>query len=124
MSNFTPLVKTTYEFDGDTIQVWFSRLNRKDMLKILPSFAKIQQSKDDAEKGDEMSVEYVANINDVLNEVAELIPKYIRKFEGLNDTDGKPITIETVVDEMYFSTLLSELIIDIIKQSGVPSGKE
>ncbi len=116
MSNFTPLVKREYEFDGDVIQVTFARLNRKDMVNVLPSFIKIKN----AEKESDLFLE---GINDVLNDLADLIPIYVKTFEGLNDAEGNVITIETVVNEMYFSKLSTMIAMDLIKESGVPSGE-
>ncbi len=116
MSNFTPLVKREYEFDGDTVHVTFSRLRRKDMLTVLPSFMELK----DAE---EHSTEWSDGINSVLNILAEIMPKYVKELKGLLDAEGDLITIETVSEEMYFMKLSAMIAMDLIKESGVPEGE-
>jgi len=117
MSNFTPLVSKEYEFDGDKVVVSFTRLRRKDMLKVLPAFKKIQDS--NQVEGEPMTEGFAEGINDILNDVAELIPNYVKEFTGLYDTDSTPITIETVVNELYFAKLSGMIVTDLIKESGV-----
>jgi len=117
MSNFTPLVDKEYEFDGDTIKVTFSRLLRKDMLNVLPAFLSLSK----AEEGGEV---YTESINEVLNNIADILPGYVKEFSGLNDSKGDPIDIETVVNEMYFMRLCSLIALDVIAESGVPGGNE
>ena len=116
MSNFTPLVERTYEFDGDTVAISFSRLNRKDMMNVLPVFQELK----DAEEG---KAEHTEGINNVLNALADLIPTYVKKISGLFDSDGAEISIETIVNEMYFMKLSSMIAMDLIKESGVPEGE-
>ena len=115
MSNFTPLVNKQYEYDGDTIHVTFSRLLRKDMLNVLPAFLRLN-------KAEEGSDEYAEGINDVLNEIADILPGYVKEFTGLNDTEGNAIDIDTVVNEMYFMRLCSLIALDVIAESGIPQG--
>ncbi len=117
MSNFTPLVKKQYEFDGDTVHVSFSRLSRKAMLDVLPSFNKLNS----AEKG---TPEFSEGVNDVLNTLADALPSCVKTVSGLKDTDGSDIVIQQIVDEMYFMVLLSEITMDLIRESGVPGGKD
>lgn len=120
MSNFTPLVEKTYEFDGDTVLVKFSRLRRKDMIKILPAFAKVREAQEEQAEDEPMSEAFAEGVNDVLNDVAELIPGYVKSFNGLKDSAGGAIDIDTVVSEMYFSRLSGMIVMDMIKESGVP----
>ena len=117
MSNFTPTVSKEYEFDGDTVNVVFSRLLRKDMLTVLPAFLKLNKAEEDSD-------EYRDGINGILNNLAEVLPNYVSKMEGLNDADGVAITIDQVVNEMYFMQLCAMIVLDLIKESGVPGGKD
>ena len=71
MSNFTPLVNKEYEYDGDNISITFSRLLRKDMLNVLPAFLKLN-------KAEEGSEEYGEAVNEVLNNIADVLPGYVK----------------------------------------------
>ena len=117
MSNFTPLVEKEYEFDGDTVKVLFSRMLRKDMLTVLPTFLKLS-------KAEEGTDEFNLLINDVLNTLVDILPGSIKSLEGLTDSKGEPISIETVTSEMYFMQLTVMIAMDLIKESGVPGGKD
>jgi len=116
MSNFTPLVNKEYQFDGDTVKVQFRRLNRKDMLAAMPAFKKLR----DAETEDENN----EAINDLLNDIADLLPNYVISLEGLTDADNGEVTIETVVNEMYFMRLCALIAVDVMKESSVSGGNE
>ncbi len=115
MSNFTPLVEREYDFDGDHIKVTFARLTRKDMLASMPAFLKL-------DKAEEGSDDYNAAINDVLNNISDSMPNYIRSFEGLTNAEGEQITIDTVVNEMYFMVLCAQIATDMMKESSVTGG--
>jgi hypothetical protein len=117
MSNFTPLVSKTYEFDGDSIEVSFSRLKRKHMIAAMPGIKRLQDAQE-AEDGDA-----IANaINEILEKVIDNIPEYVQSFKGLADVEGRPIEIKTVVDEMYFVKLCSQLALDMIQSSSAAGG--
>ena len=116
MSNFTPLVNKTYEFDGDTVNVQFRRLNRKHMLAAMPAFKKLR----DAEGSDDNTHEA---INDLLNDIADLLPEYVTTFEGLNDANNNVVGIETVINEMYFMRLCALIAVDVMRESSVSGGK-
>ena len=110
MSNFTPLVEKTYEFEGDTIKVLFSRLKREDMLSIMPDVQR--------RMSEDREIKNLATAN-ILNKLLGVLPKYIKEFEGLSDKDGKAVTPEIVSDEMYFIELSTSIIMDIISESVV-----
>ena len=109
MSNFTPLVSKTYEFEGDTVRVEFKRLKRKHMLNAIPALKRLQES-----DGDEAQLE---KVNEFVNEIIDVIPEYIEVFDGLLDNQGQPITIETVIDDFYFLKLASQISMDMVKES-------
>ncbi len=115
MSNFTPLVTKTYDFDGDKVTVIFARLKRKDMLAVLPAYKRLNDA-------DENSAEKAEAINDILNGIADSLPGYVKELTGLNDSKGNAITIETVVDEMYFMKLSSLIAADMMAESSIPGG--
>lgn len=115
MSNFTPLVERTYEFEGDSVKIIFSRLRRKDMLAAMPAFKKMVDAGEDAELKS-------SAINDVLNIIAEVLPEYVQVVEGLKDSEGNDIGIKTIADEMYFMGLCAKIATDIMGESSVPGG--
>jgi len=117
MSNFTPTVNKQYTFDGDTVNIVFSRLLRKDMLTVLPTFLKLNKSEEDSDERGEL-------VNEVLNKLADVLPNYIKEMDGLNDSEGNSISIDSVVNEMYFMQLSAQIAMDLIKESGVPGGKD
>jgi len=117
MSNFTPLVTKEYDFDGDHIKVTFSRLTRKHMLAAMPAFKRMADS-------DEDSPERIEVINDVLNDIVDVIPKYVKSFDGLNDAEGNHIGIEIVINDMYFMRLAVLIASDMMRESSVPGGNE
>jgi hypothetical protein len=115
MSNFTPLVTKEYDFDGDKVKVTFSRLLRKDMLNVMPAFAKLNAAGEGSRDHDDA-------VNDILNGLADSLPHCVKSFTGLNDSTGSPISIETVVGEMYFMRLCVLISMDVVKESGAPKG--
>ena len=119
MSNFTPLVEQEFNFEGDVIKVSFSRLTRKDMLAAMPAFKKLNDIKSEDEKDPRVA----EAMNELLNSVADNIPKYVKSFTGLNDADGNSIDIETVCSEYYFSKLAVNIAASILLASSAQEGK-
>lgn len=116
MSNFTPLVAKQYEFDGDKIHIKFSRLKRKDMLKLMPSIQKMQNTDDDVRKGEAIA--------EMVNEGLTFLPEYVKEINGLVDAEGNPIGIDVVADDMYFMQLAAEIIRDIMSESSLSLGAD
>ena len=116
MSNFTPLVTQEFEFEGDKIIVVFSRLKRKHMLAAMPAFKRIT----DAEDNEEIKQEA---ISDVLNIVVDFLPEYVTSFEGLNDAEGNPVTIQMVCEEFYFMHLVAQIAMSMLSTSSGKEGK-
>lgn len=114
MSNFTPMVTKEYEFDGDTVKVVFSRLNRKDMLSAMPAFKRLRDA-----DGEDANNEAV---NDLLNDIADLLPQYVKSIEGLVDAEGNAVSIDVVVNEMYFMRLCALIAVDVMRESSATGG--
>ena len=117
MSNFTPLVNKEYEFDGDAIKVTFARLKRKHMMSSLPAMSKLANAR--MNKDDPVTDEQQEAINEILNNLADILPQYVQEFSGLTDTNGAPISIETVVEDMYFMRLCAMIAMDVVRESSV-----
>ena len=116
MSKFSLTDKFETTFEGDVIHVVMSKLKRKDYLKITP-FVKI----------DEVTKEVKMSFNDeqtFLDVAADLLPTYVENFDGLKDDNGKPIEVKTVVEHVYFLKLTSELVSQLMKNSGLQEEDE
>ena len=133
MSNFTPLVQKEYEFDGDTITMHFRRLKRKDMLAIMPRLKKFEDSQRESkalEKSDDADAVSAAaesvneSLGDLVDALSAKVPEYTEHFEGLIDSEGHPIGIKTVCEELYFMRLCVKLCMDMIQESTVTGGKD
>ncbi len=110
MSNFTPTVPFSVEFEGDTITMDLRRLSRKGMMTLSP---------------------YVTGKVGALDEMAildvsvNLLPGHITNFKGLKTETGEDITVAQMVEESYFLMLMSEIISKLFEVSsmGVKGGK-
>lgn len=119
MGNFTKVIETSFEFDGDTISVTMNRLKRKDALSIAPFL------KQDDETGEtKMSFEDNLKFMDV---AAELLPKYLKRMGGLF-IEGEELTIkefepsnkelaDNFIGDVYFIEIISEIIGFLISES-------
>ena len=107
MSQFTPLVSYETEFEGDRITMNLRRLQRKDMQKLTP----YMHAEDGGTKitfSDQMEFSNMA---------MDLLPVYVSNFQGLTNSAGEPMSIESIIDEVYFSSLLQELVVEIFSIS-------
>lgn len=98
MGNFTPKVKFTTEFDGDTISMELARLKRKHVVALSP-FMK----ESDAEGNTTMSFEDQAKFAEALTGV---LPEVVFNFSGVTTSDGQPVSLETVISEAYYNGLV------------------
>ena len=117
MGQFTKLVKRTFEFDDEKVTVTFARLRRKDMMKIVPLVAKLNQEKPDGDNAVSIAEHFLGDFSDRLVD-------YIKEINGLTDASNEPVTIETVVDEAYFTPLLVDIAEAMVEESLPPSKKK
>ena len=120
MSGFTKEAKKTYQFDGDDVEVVYSNLTRGDMMKLSPLLPKLKKDKNgDPAKDkdgnvivdDEFGAEESLKMMEVGGDVMLL---RIKSMSGLIDSDGKKIPIKTMLSEMYFKDLASEILKDMM----------
>jgi hypothetical protein len=114
MSNFTPLVTKTLQFEGEEVKVTFARLKRKHMLQLIPHFLKYKEDADT-----ETKMQLFAPIIDVIGDHA---PEYIRSIDGVTTAEGEPVSIVDVVEGAYFLDLFADIIVSMIEAS-TPKGK-
>lgn len=115
MSNFTPLVKRKFVFEGDDVSVTFSRLKRKHMLKMLPKFIAIKDNLKET-----TDVELLAPL---IDEFGDKAVDYIRSIEGLKDANGEDVTITEVIENAYFLEFFADIMMAMIEESLGPSKK-
>jgi len=111
MSNFTPLVKQEFEFQGDAVKITYSRLKRAEMLKVLPLMTSL--------KGEDTEQSVV---HEILELLIESLPNYVESFSGLTDAEGNDVEIGTVCDEFYFLPLAAQIALQMIKDSSATEG--
>lgn len=113
MSNFLPLVKKEYKFQGDTIEVSFNLLSRNQMMSLLPLMPK--------EQGEELSLESQSALMEVS---MEALKDNVKDFTGLKDRNGSAIEFKDAVEQAYFTTLMTEITMDMFNESMVEEEKE
>jgi len=112
MSNFTPSVKCSFEFEGDTVLVTLARLKRKDLVKLAP-----YMDAGDAE-GNMGGMDAIQ----LLDFSSALLPEYIKSFSGLRTADGNELTFEQIAGEAYFQSLIADLVQRLFEISNMGKG--
>ena len=106
MSKFTKSLVETFDFDGDKVTITFKRLKRKHLIALSPHMT----TSGDIEFKDQVKF---------MDAAAEVLPDIIESMTGLVDADGNALTVEEMVDEMYFVPLVSDLMGKVMEQSFV-----
>ena len=118
MSNFTPRIKNTFDFEGDTIKVVMSRLRRKHMVVLMPFMSQ-----------DGLALEFT-DVPAFLEAAAEVLSDCIVSFNGLTDADGTSITQESdlfeeeVLGGLYFMGLVQEMMGALLEASFIGEADE
>ena len=100
MSKFTKRHEFAFDFDGDKVTAKLSTMEYPDMLRL----------QSEAAVGENRGARFI--------EVArEVTPKYVTDFSGLTDDEGKPLSYDAVVNEVYFAELLREVIGKLVEIS-------
>ncbi len=120
MSNFTPSVFYTTEFEGDSVSMTITRLKRKTIMKLIPLFTDVDL--EDFKKGrDEINADAMVKVLDV---VSDELPKYVHDFTGLTDSEGKQLKFKDIVDEMYFLSLVIDIFSKMMEMSSIGDPKK
>ena len=107
MSNFTKDILFTTEFEGDTVSLKLARLKRKDMMLLSPHMPN---------EGENVGAVQSMDLMDV---AMSLLPKYVSEFKGPKDSDGMPLTLEEIMEEMYFLELISRIVTKLFEASNM-----
>jgi len=119
MSKFTKQFRTTYNFEGDVVNVTMTRLKRKDAIKLAPFM-----TEPDEDGKVTMALEDSMKFADAANVI---LVNCITEFEGLKDAGGNALSKEDVFgaeSEAYFMSLTSEIISDLMDASFVGADDE
>lgn len=95
MSGYVRETKYSGAFEGKPVTATLAPLTFKDALRLEGT-----EVKDDAE---------VAAL------LADILPAYVKTFEGVSDADGNPMTIAEVCGSAYFGTLIVDIGWHLIK---------
>jgi len=103
MSNFTPSVTYKTEFDGGEVLAVMRRLKMSAAVSLSPYLEKT--------KGGEVTLSF-SKQSELSKVLSEVLTGHIITLE-LKDADGKPVTLETVLEESYFQALVYDLMTEL-----------
>lgn len=109
MSNFTPTVKESIEFDGDTVQLVLRRLKIKHSMMLA---SHIRTS-------DGNTVMNFAEFTEMAEKAGQILPDCVVSMTGLTGTDGTPLAISDILSEAYFQELIVGILTKLILHSSV-----
>ena len=112
MSKYTPLVKKSYPFEGDTVTVLFKRLTRAQMLQLTPFLP----DSEDAVMSNEENIL-------LMDETTKCLKDNIAENSGLKDPDGNALDLKDCIDDSYFMGLASLISADMMTESMVNAKK-
>lgn len=92
MSKYIRSAVESFEFDGDTIKVTLKPVLFADVLRFNSIDIKDENAEIEATKI-----------------VAEMLPKYVEKIEGLTDAGGNPIEVGELCTVAYFARLAADI---------------
>jgi len=113
MSKYTRATYFDIDFEGDIINVSMLRIKRADFMKMAPHI----KTNDDGDVVMSMSDKL-----EFMDLIADMLPKYVQKFDGLKTEEGEVLTLKEILDESYFIDILTTLVERLFASSGL--GKE
>lgn len=107
MSKFLKTCRNIFEFDGDKVEVVAERLKKDDVLTMNSFGAMVDGTYTvDGTKSKEMAAF-----------TSDLLKKRVKSFSGLTDGNGEPVTLDDVLSEMYFTSLVDDILVFILDSS-------
>lgn len=107
MSKYIRSIKKEFDFDGDKVVVTMRPILFEDTIR----FNSLPLIEVDGKK--------TLSEIEVLTLLADILPKYIEKLDGLIDSNGDKIEIGELCSASYFAPLMSQIGGALI-QSGTP----
>ena len=101
MGNFTPVVKESLDFDGDSIEVVFKRLKNKQQLLLIPHINEKEEQ--------DIKLRF-KGFSDLAIVASQILPENIVSMRGLKSADGNELSISDIIEEAYFSPLIVRII--------------
>jgi len=120
MSKFTKSITRTFQFQGNEVMIVMDRMKRKDAMKLMPYIG--EPTKD--ENGETVVKMKFQDQMQMLDACGDMLPKYIKRINGLLDADGNEIDKDTFCDESYFMELQGEAIQELMNASFMASADE
>lgn len=104
MSKFLKTIEFKTEFEGDQVVATLTPLSFEDALRyedleVVPE--------DDSERAKSIAHSKVSTM--IAQTLAGFLPKYCLELKGLNDAEGKVLTIHEVCANAYFGPLIIEM---------------
>jgi len=107
----------SFSFDGDTVTVQAQRLKQQDMAE-LAGFLDYAAKQAEALGPEERAKGTVTlSVRDMfgsdqgfMNAARDVLPRRVTQLTGLTDEEGQPLTLEDIIEEVYFMPLLSEVL--------------
>ena len=115
MSDYLPTVSKTYEFQGDTVSATFKRMTRRQMMAISPLLPATANGTPVEQSQQEQFA--------LMDAAIEALAENVESFKGIKDMEGRGMDFEEVKDQAYFTSLLSEMAMDLITESMVQEKK-
>lgn len=107
MSGFTPDFKHEVEFDGDKVTFVLRRLKRSHMQVLAPY---IKTNADG-----EMKLTFPETM-ELMGAATQVLPDVVKSMEGLT-IQGRPATLDEILDETYFMNFLGGVMGVLIQNS-------
>jgi len=111
MSNYTPSMTLTTEFEGDSVVIKLRRIKRTHVMSMMPYMKRLPGT-DDFEPDE-------SKFSEMFDTICSWIEEYIESITGLVDTENNPININTIIEEQYFFPLLQEIAMKLLNSRGV-----
>lgn len=122
MSKFLKTVSKTYTFQGDTITASFKRLTRAQMMAITPLSPKVIGKNEDGPIIEEQTTgQQVAFMEVTIGALKDNVVTF--ESGELVDENDQPMEFEDIVEEAYFTQLVSEMTKDLLSESMVDEKK-
>ena len=115
MGSFTKHIEKVFPFDGDTVAVKATRLNRGGLRKLQPLMK--------TDKKGNVAIDQTDAVL-VLDLGAEIIKEHVIGMEGLRDSDGQPVSVDEMIDGTYHMDLSTTILGWIMEESFLTSEKK
>jgi len=99
------------EFDGATVSMEVKPLKRGAFLRLLPVLDMFQKA-----SGNPNDMQRATEFDTVMGEIGKFLPEYVRNIAGF-EVDGRPPTIQDIIDETPFARLCTDMIIELTRIS-------